>query len=320
MVMAPRSRWRFVNILPLALIISIIGSIAGAYAKLHIAKILGNDETYNQGIVQAVISGFLTFMLCLNYFLAIFTDPGQVPSDDYQWIPEEVEQPAQDLRASQLNEVKKTGERRHCKWCGKYKPDRTHHCRICQRCVLKMDHHCPWIANCVGWRNHKYFFLVVIYAVLDCYFVSITMYPTVVAALSEEMLFGARFLLVFGETLAIVMCGPVTIFLSFHGWLMSKGLTTIEFCEKNIRGNDNVSIYNHGCLHNAKAVLGPNPLLWFVPVNPAEGDGLSFAVSSDVVKSERESLVDKGGKGRESKVEREPEIAGGEPREQNLEN
>lgn len=49
-----------------------------------------------------------------------------------------------------LQERKREGTRRVCKWCDKYKPDRAHHCRQCRQCILKMDHHCPWIYNCVG--------------------------------------------------------------------------------------------------------------------------------------------------------------------------
>merc|ERR1719183_2347208 len=66
-----------------------------------------------------------------------------------------------------VTEKKHTGERRHCKWCLKYKPDRCHHCRVCNTCVLRMDHHCPWVYNCIGFRNHKYFFLLLVYATID---------------------------------------------------------------------------------------------------------------------------------------------------------
>lgn len=55
-----------------------------------------------------------------------------------------------------------------CQRCNTYKPKQTHHCSTCRCCVLEMDHHCPWVNNCVGWRNHKYFLLFVVYAWLAC--------------------------------------------------------------------------------------------------------------------------------------------------------
>ena len=51
----------------------------------------------------------------------------------------------------------------YCKKCKQSKPPRTHHCRHCDRCILRMDHHCPWLGNCIGFENHKYFFLLLIY-------------------------------------------------------------------------------------------------------------------------------------------------------------
>ena len=39
-----------------------------------------------------------------------------------------------------MQEKKRNNELRHCKWCGKYKPDRTHHYRVYGTCILKMDH------------------------------------------------------------------------------------------------------------------------------------------------------------------------------------
>ncbi|XP_050314522.1 palmitoyltransferase ZDHHC16B isoform X2 [Anthonomus grandis grandis] len=58
-----------------------------------------------------------------------------------------------------------------CKKCIAPKPPRTHHCSVCNRCILKMDHHCPWINNCVGFYNHRYFYMYMIYTVVGVFFV-----------------------------------------------------------------------------------------------------------------------------------------------------
>jgi palmitoyltransferase len=50
-----------------------------------------------------------------------------------------------------------------CQKCGRQRYPRTHHCSVCKKCVMKMDHHCPWIHNCVGVRNHRYFYLFLVY-------------------------------------------------------------------------------------------------------------------------------------------------------------
>ena len=55
-----------------------------------------------------------------------------------------------------------------CKKCNKDRPERSHHCSCCNKCILQMDHHCPWISNCVGEKNFKYFYLLLLYAILGC--------------------------------------------------------------------------------------------------------------------------------------------------------
>lgn len=57
-------------------------------------------------------------------------------------------------------------ERRKCKICNVYKPDRSHHCRRCGLCVLRMDHHCLWLGCCIGLHNIKNFSLALVYACL----------------------------------------------------------------------------------------------------------------------------------------------------------
>jgi len=55
---------------------------------------------------------------------------------------------------------------RYCAICMAAKPERAHHCKRCNKCYLRMDHHCFWINNCVGYNNHKYFFMFLLYAII----------------------------------------------------------------------------------------------------------------------------------------------------------
>merc|ERR1719247_3957145 len=98
-----------------------------------------------------------------------------------------------------------------------------------------------------------------------------TMSESVQRSLEEETDPTDRFLLVLGLVLAIIMCTLMSCFLSFHTWLMLKGMTTIEFCEKNLSGSVNTASkgvsYDLGCYMNVKAVLGPHWYLWWLPIS-----------------------------------------------------
>lgn len=204
-----------------------------------------------------------------------------------------------------LQETKKTGDRRHCKHCKRYKPDRTHHCRVCRRCILKMDHHCPWIYNCVGYYNYKCFFLLLFYCVLDTHLIFWTMLESVLWTLEVDMYFINIFLIYFGVTLACFFGTLITAFFGFHTWLMLRAMTTIEFCEKSMppkrqgssppleeKSSFDSSVYDLGVWGNLQAVLGPDILLWCVPFGPMNGDGFTFV--SDETRLSKDLTASKG--------------------------
>lgn len=284
-------RTRIAHLLPPLFVLSIIAVVESVYMGLHLLPLLQigrpdhliNQANLETGRWHTAISQSVLLMLLTCYFRAVVTHPGSVPRTD-AWLCARVSQ--------QLREFKTTGKRRHCKWCKQYKPDRTHHCRVCETCVLKMDHHCPWIMNCVGFRNHKFFFLLVSYVVIDTWFIIFTMAPTVNQSVAEEMSTSNRFCLVLALTLTIFMGILMTVFWSFHAWLAANGMTTIEFCEKTAAQNAAMSPYpraganyNLGRYRNFVSVLGSNPFLWFLPVSPPGGDGVAWEVSDSRVSS-----------------------------------
>lgn len=289
-------RCTFSNILPVFFVILVIGVMWLTYVVFHLMRLIQpfnnevSQQLRRQGYHQLVTSQLLLALMLACFCRAIGTDPGSVPDTD-DWLSIQDGNPREgSRRQSKISkgstfgmpcyEVKQSGERRFCQKCNKYKPDRCHHCRVCNSCVLRMDHHCPWIANCVGWANHKYFFLLVMYAAANCMFMCVTLSGTLARMDQEEMTPNFRFCLVFGTTLAWIMGILLVGFFGFHCWLLNQAWTTIEFCEKRSIATGSSSVdYNHGLYENLRAVLGPNPLLWLLPVSPPIGDGLSYVAA-----------------------------------------
>lgn len=261
--------------IPVSFICSIMTTLYYIYVVFHCVPLLLKDE----GKIECIVFHLLTGLMIICYVRCVMTSPGEVP-DGREWIYVARFNHGRDLAAGPsvpTIERKVAGNRRTCKWCTKYKPDRAHHCRVCMTCVLKMDHHCPWIYNCVGFHNYKFFFLLLVYASLVCHLVFWTQIRSVREAFSEESSFIRLFMLLYGVTLAGFVGVLATCFLFFHIWLASKALTTIEFCEKrNKTSGFDSSAYRRGFFGNFKAVLGPHWYTWFLPMGLPEGNGLNF--------------------------------------------
>mmetsp|Transcript_7050 Transcript_7050/g.12319 ORF Transcript_7050/g.12319 Transcript_7050/m.12319 type:complete len:345 (-) Transcript_7050:138-1172(-) len=275
-----------IKFLPVAFILSIIGGLYWIYLTCHLSPRLQDHETMASAYGEAVVFHAVTAMLLLCYFLSVFVHPGTIPDkdEDPSWEYDGSDDPqpiAVDAAMHIRQESKRSGERRKCKWCLKFKPDRCHHCRVCRMCILKMDHHCPWIYNCVGYFNYKYFFLLLLYSAVDCHLITITMAETVVRTTEVPTPFFSMFVIFFAATLAALLGLLITLFFGFHCYLIAKGMSTIEFCEKHLPKPDgkpvDTSLYDAGLSQNIRAVLGNQAVLWLLPVGGPSGDGLNFA-------------------------------------------
>mmetsp|Transcript_1706 Transcript_1706/g.4340 ORF Transcript_1706/g.4340 Transcript_1706/m.4340 type:complete len:339 (+) Transcript_1706:185-1201(+) len=277
--------------LPVAFVVCNILGLYLIYMFYHAVPRLSDPDSRYRATIETTIFNVITALLAWCYVSCILVHPGSVPDREedasWQYVPQDTK--GDGTAVSSLQETKRSGDRRHCKWCAKYKPDRCHHCRVCRMCILKMDHHCPWIYNCVGYFNYKYFFLVIFYSVIALHMIFWTMFESVERSLEDDREpFLTSFLTLFGVTLAASLGFIVTLFGMFHAWLICKGLSTIELFEKQgerrddatlgelICGDAYTSKFNHGTLQNIRTSLGDWAILWLLPVCPPSGSGLNF--------------------------------------------
>ena len=108
---------------------------------------------------------FSIFMLLTGYYMlfTFLTEPGIIPRNHPKFQGE--------ISNNEDNEKNKAIPRiytqRKCHTCKIIRPPGTSHCGECNNCVLDFDHHCAFVSNCIGKRNHKYFYLFLIFGSLS---------------------------------------------------------------------------------------------------------------------------------------------------------
>jgi hypothetical protein len=167
-----------------------------------------------------------------------------------------------------------------CSYCVRWKVERSHHCKQCGRCVLKMDHHCPWVANCIGFKNHKFFCLLIIYGLLTSGIIFVTFWEVIFKTYivnnnSPLVVLSAFYMFVYLLNFGF-LCFMVYLFKA--NWkLVLSNQTVIERAEREKFGQTKFNFYDKGRYNNFKAVFGENPLFWFFPFFINEkGKGLIF--------------------------------------------
>jgi len=221
-----------------------------------------------------VLGNYILVNVIFHYVLAYSRGPGFPPNEDNGALPQVVSV---------------------CKKCINPKPPRTHHCSVCNRCVLKMDHHCPWLNNCVGDRNHRHFFLYMVFNVAGCLYIMVFGFEIMWKELMEKeeedtkfSLLSRRSLILFQAlvtTGCFVVLGGLTV---WHAKLISKGETSIEAHinrsetrRLRLQGKTYKNPYDFSPWHNWCLFLGMiDGRGWtsvlFPSLHRAHGDGLAW--------------------------------------------
>lgn len=250
------------------------------------------ESKVEAGLLFAALTFFMA-MYSISFYKAARTSPGAVPDAD-DWKLSKSRHPGDSPNAQFMIERKQTtGEVRTCSRCAKLKPDRSHHCRLCDTCVLKMDHHCPWIANCVGFYNYKYFFLMLTYGMLGLWLFEGTFWETaLITWRDDERGTAFSFFVTVVFALMFILMAAVTLFWSFHVYLIVSAVTTIEYCEKHRKNpaSSRGSPYYRSVYESLQDALGKEPVYWLLPFRyrSCDENGLFFNVVPTTTSSSSE--------------------------------
>mmetsp|Transcript_95368 Transcript_95368/g.278860 ORF Transcript_95368/g.278860 Transcript_95368/m.278860 type:complete len:375 (-) Transcript_95368:89-1213(-) len=263
-----------------------------AYNIIFIGRILPAAGKEALVTPYAIIFNLIWGLALASYIRAHIADPGRVPK---RW-QEFVRSVGDALPVAPPRQEWQPGKATFCERCEIPRPERAHHCTACQTCVLRMDHHCAWIDNCVGFHNHKFFFLLLIYAFLASVIAVVTSLPefllclTVVTGVTDGLgLEAARMLQYTRKTdvLAFVISGILSLFFAVlllpmvytHLPLAARNQTAIESNYQNMPNP-----FDQGSrVANVAQIFGACGPDWVVPVQPFKplSDGITFRRSDE---------------------------------------
>mmetsp|Transcript_114465 Transcript_114465/g.323637 ORF Transcript_114465/g.323637 Transcript_114465/m.323637 type:complete len:398 (+) Transcript_114465:176-1369(+) len=190
--------------------------------------------------------------------------------------------PGESFSIVRLRREWQPGKVSRCQLCKRLRPERAHHCKSCNACVLRMDHHCPLVGNCVGWRNHKYFLLLLFWQLVAC-FVNLATPDGPLARVLRGPAGLWEFWPVLALTIAVawaVILLVITLVSLPRNLLMA--LRNVTCIEMNYEG-PNPYLDKVGWYGSLRQLLGEPavPCLWFLPVE-AKGrrcSGTEFAAT-----------------------------------------
>jgi hypothetical protein len=253
-----------------------------AYNVVFLGRILPAVGKELLVIPSGILFNVLWMLSLWSYAQANRADPGKVPQEWYDFV----DRAGDGLLVDAPRMEWQPGRASLCSKCMAPRPERAHHCFVCDFCVLRMDHHCPWINNCVGFKNHKFFLLLGVYACLAGYAMLVTSLPELVQVATMLAGWGGSepqdvldasdaYILLAACCLAGAVAVALTALLYVHAPLALQNATTIEDNYENMpnpfdKGNS---------LENLAQVLGEFGVDWALPIAPRRplSDGISFS-------------------------------------------
>lgn len=192
-----------------------------------------------------------------------------------------------------------------CSQCQSVKPDRVHHSAELGRCVPKMDHMCSWVGTVIGLTNYKSFIQFLFHFILLLLFMVVTMavYAHSYYTRSSESrgtATTAHLTVIFALT--ALWLAMLIGFLGVHVAYLLRNMTTLEhmklnrsdFFIYNFMATDDMRVvsrmrrsdpwpYTLGSkAANFKAVMGPTPLHWLLPIPVPATPGLKCGAKVNV--------------------------------------
>ena len=120
-----------------------------------------------------------------------------------------------------------------CQVCETLVLEHSKHCAICNRCCAGFDHHCRWVRNCIGRVNYVLFLRMLLFVALTLALQAV-MSAITVATKDERLVtdmiqpWELRLLNTVALVFVILLLILVVYLLSYHAWLIARGLSTFQ--------------------------------------------------------------------------------------------
>lgn len=153
--------------------------------------------------------------------------------------------------------------------------------------IASLPPQCPWMGRCIGYRNHKLFYMFTFYGFLLALFYVIVTLIVAIRHFSGDMPMDTYItvldIVILISTFLFGGCFVGGLFFS-HTLLLLQNKTTFERLRPQKSVLDlppNERLFDIGWRANWAAVMGPNPMMWLVPVPTRYvTDGCSFPLNS----------------------------------------